>query len=193
MTRPACLCARSSRHPSTWLRVTDCTPAWPCANDTDILIHPYVFRVVCGNGAIMAQAVQTRHIARDSASPFSIEAEVRQAIRCCCEPEAFTFAADQMRTAKQSQADMLINMSAFLGTHRIPGEIASRILRQYFEMEERSAYGFMNAVTAVARDTKDPETKWRLESLGGAIPTQANPPSSPRPSRRERLIPVEAT
>ena len=25
----------------------------------------------------------------------------------------------------------------------------------------------MNAVTAVARDTKDPETKWRLESLGG--------------------------
>ena len=94
--------------------MTDCTPAWPCANDTDILIHPYVFRVVCGNGAIMAQAVQTRHIVRDSASPFSIEAEVRQAIRCCCEPEAFTFAADQMRTAKQSQADMLINMSAFL-------------------------------------------------------------------------------
>src|SRR5439155_18888193 len=32
------------------------------ASECDISVHPYVFRLVCKNGAIMAHAIQTRHI-----------------------------------------------------------------------------------------------------------------------------------
>jgi hypothetical protein len=42
-------------------------------------------------------------------------------------------------------------------------------------------FGFMNAVTAVARDTRDPETRWRLEELGGAVPLVR--PTRPKPLR----------
>ena len=34
----------------------------------------------------------------------------------------------------------------------------------------------MNAVTAVARDTTNPETRWRLETIGGAVPFEAKLP-----------------
>jgi len=33
----------------------------------------------------------------------------------------------------------------------------------------------MNAVTSVARDTRDPELRWRLEELGGGIPAMLVP------------------
>jgi hypothetical protein len=35
----------------------------------------------------------------------------------------------------------------------------------------------MNAVTSVARDTRDPELRWRLEEFGGGIPALARDPS----------------
>jgi hypothetical protein len=38
----------------------------------------------------------------------------------------------------------------------------------------------MNAVTSVARDTRDPELRWRLEELGGGVPIAVRP-RSPRP------------
>jgi hypothetical protein len=40
-------------------------------------------------------------------------------------------------------------------------------------------YALMNAVTAVARDEEDPETKWDLEELGGCVPALV--PNGPRP------------
>src|SRR6266581_1184536 len=32
------------------------------ATEQEIWVHPYIFRLVCRNGAIMAHAIQTRHI-----------------------------------------------------------------------------------------------------------------------------------
>ena len=55
----------------------------------------------------------------------------------------------------------------------------------------------MNAVTSVARDTRDPETRWRLEELGGGIAILAarGPGRSPdraaaTVTRRQSLVPV---
>ena len=56
----------------------------------------------------------------------------------------------------------------------MPPEIAAQLLDsirgRYTASRDRSRFGLMNAVTSVARDTRDPELRWRLEELGGGIP-----------------------
>jgi transposase len=56
-------------------------------------------------------------------------------------------------------------------------------------------FSLMNAVTSLARDERDPELRWRLEELGGAVPSlQAlrKPPGADRPQavRRELVDPA---
>jgi hypothetical protein len=151
------------------------------ATDDDIFIHPYVFRIVCTNGAIMAQATQTRHIPRDnwyvsSDAEGDLETTIRVGIRRCCEPAAFVHAAGQMRSSKEMDINMAISMASFITGHRsVPVSYMTEILRRYDRAADRSAYGFMNAVTSVARDTADPEMKWRLEELGGGVPAALRP------------------
>jgi hypothetical protein len=44
----------------------------------------------------------------------------------------------------------------------------------------------MNAITTTARETRDPETKWRLEELGGAVAAGIEPETTPTLSARRR-------
>jgi hypothetical protein len=49
----------------------------------------------------------------------------------------------------------------------------------------------MNAVTSVARDTRDPELRWRLETFGGGIPViEATPQPRPGSLRANVLVEV---
>ena len=155
------------------------------ANDTDIFVHPYVFRIVCTNGAIMARSTQTRRIRRGDFLG-ELETTLREAIICSCDPAAFSMAADQMRSSQQSAADTAIIFSTFMSRHRTPAmnRMLVDILARFDADADRSLYGLMNAVTSVARDTRDQEMKWRLEELGGTIPAMARKPSSPRGGRR---------
>src|SRR5215470_4590295 len=60
------------------------------ASEQDVFVHPYTFRLVCRNGAIIAHAIQTRHIEiGDVAEPVPVEWAIREAIQACCTPEAF--------------------------------------------------------------------------------------------------------
>jgi hypothetical protein len=142
-----------------------------CATDTDIFVHPYVFRLVCSNGAIVAQATQTHRLARDDHAVM-LESALRFAIRCCCDRDAFVSAAGEMRASQNFAANRAIAMSAFMSSHggRMPKMMLVEIFRRYEADGDRSAYGLMNAVTSLARDTRDPELKWRLEKFGGGIP-----------------------
>ena len=48
----------------------------------------------------------------------------------------------------------------------------------------------MNAVTATARDTRDPDLRWRLEEFGGGIPALLKPTGAApatRPPRHESV------
>jgi hypothetical protein len=150
------------------------------ARGPEVWLHPYVFRLVCRNGAIAAQATQTRHLVDlDLRTPDEATYLLREAIRACCAEEAFTDAARQMRTAREVEADVTLNLMPFLS--RFP-HAAARLLPQIMErfLGERdpSRFGLMNAVTSVARDTRDPETRWNLEEFGGGIPA-AVPPTVP--------------
>jgi hypothetical protein len=137
-----------------------------------ICVHPYIFRLVCENGAIMAQALQTRRIEYIGVlSPEQIETRLSEAIRACGAKEAFQTAVGEIRTTLEQEADMVMSLMPLLS--RLPVEQASemvaRIMGEYHEARDRSLFGLMNAVTAVARETTDPETRWDLEEYGGGM------------------------
>ena len=145
----------------------------------DVWVHPYVFRLVCTNGAIMAHAIQTRHVTDlDRLTPEQADRAVREALRACCADDAFSSAAEAMRSAQEVEADFALNLMPLLS--RLPKHTASDVFRsimgQFFQERDSSGYGLMNAVTAVARDTPDPDLRWRLEAFGGGIPASLTPP-----------------
>jgi hypothetical protein len=155
------------------------------ATDTDLFIHPYVFRIVCSNGAIFAQATETRHISRENwfvNADADLEATVRSAIQTCLRPEAFQANAQRM---SQTQNRMVDHLLSILGTmrQRIPTMLIAEILHRYDQENEQSLFSAMNAVTSVARDARDPEVKWRLENLGGTLALLGTPPKKPIPMR----------
>ena len=56
---------------------------------------------------------------------------------------------------------------------RLGPDIATRylseIVERFFKTADSSTFGLINAVTSVARDTRDPAARWRLEELGGGM------------------------
>ena len=151
------------------------------ATDDDVWVHPYVFRQVCTNGAIIARATQTVHIEQPGFSAAFGEEElagaIRDAVRDCCAPDAFDTAADAMRSAVHSPIDIAVTMASMLS--HLPDEFRSQVFELILhafvvEGADRSRFALMNAVTAVARDTPDPEARWKLEVIGGSIPFEAD-------------------
>jgi hypothetical protein len=49
------------------------------------------------------------------------------------------------------------------------GDLMTGVLNQYWKEGDRSRFGLAQAITAAARDVQDPELKWDLEKLGGAV------------------------
>ena len=143
----------------------------------EIQVHPYVFRQVCANGAIIAHASESRYLAPNEVPLYSVEAFVaalREAVHACCAEDAFERAADEMSSSIQSDFDLALMLMPMLS--RLPPKIAAEvlpaILGRFFEGGDVSQFGLMNAVTLVARDTRDPETRWDLEEIGGGIPAK---------------------
>lgn len=143
------------------------------ATEAEVWVHPYVFRQVCRNGAIIAQAIQTRHLeGLEYSSPVEAGAAVREAMRACCVEKAFTDAAETMRSAQEVRADIALNMLPMISQLSIGrgSRIFRDILERFLAEGDQSRFGLMNAVTSLARDTHDAELRWRLEELGGGIP-----------------------
>jgi hypothetical protein len=143
------------------------------ADDHDVWIHPYVFRLVCRNGAIIAQALQTRQIeCQQFVTPDEAAGAIRSAIQACADEETFLGAVQEIRSAIASPVDLALNLLPMLA--RLPTAAATEVFRSIVERfylePDRSRFSLMNAVTALARDTADPELRWRLEELGGGIP-----------------------
>jgi len=155
----------------------------------DILVHPYTFRQVCTNGAIRAHALQTRRVGRVEVAPSDwpareVVADLRDAVQACAAPDAFREGVDEMRSLLEVQADQILMIGALMARLGHTSALAQRQILEMFERRpdpDRSMFGLMNAVTAVARETRDPETRWRLEELGGAVPVMRLP--RPKPLR----------
>jgi hypothetical protein len=169
------------------LRVTDC----------QVLVHPYVFRQVCRNGAIFAQTIKTQHIRRAEESAPAYEVgqvldEVRAVVQTSAGVEVFETATEQIRSAAETQADHILTLMPYLA--RLSPEMVTAILADIesrFRADgDRTLFGLMNAVTSQARDTRDPERRWRLEELGGMVPALVPLPSKPNNAAQRELIGV---
>ncbi|MFN2567646.1 MAG: hypothetical protein ABR499_21840 [Gemmatimonadaceae bacterium] len=154
-------------------------------HDTEVLVHPYTYRVVCTNGAIAAFATGSRvvervEVAAPSTAINAVLDDLRAAVRACATPATLDATVSTMRSATQRDADVMLHMLPVL-PHMPPGVRASllrTIVRRFEAGRDRSVFGLVNAVTSVARDTSDPEIRWRLEELGGGM--LARLPERPR-------------
>jgi hypothetical protein len=168
------------------------------ATGADILVHPYTFRQICSNGAIAAHALETRRLERMLSTEVFVAAydvevgltDLRLAVRACAAREAFDASAQAMRSASEVQADIALHLLPLLA--RMPERMSARVLPAIFQRfaggGDRSAFGLMNAVTSVARDTRDPETRWQLEELGGTMPARLGPAPRIMPPVRELVV-----
>lgn len=141
------------------------------ATENEIWLHPYVLREVCQNGAIIAHTLTSLHV---EYSEYAAEEEVisslQEAICACSEEHVFTASVGNIRTSIDQGADVALNLASMLrGMPRLPAGFMVEIFRRLESEGDRSRFSLMNAVTSVARDTRDPEQRWRLEELGGAI------------------------
>jgi hypothetical protein len=150
------------------------------ATEKEIRVHPYLFRQVCRNGAIVVHAIQTRRIELAEFPTLNVPevlVDLREAVRDCCSPEAFASGVEGMRTASEREADVALQLLPMLS--RLPRgystKLIAQIISRFTAERDRSAFGLVNAVTSVARDTSDPEMRWNLEEFGGGIPALVKP------------------
>lgn len=146
----------------------------------EICLYPYVFRQVCRNGAIIAQTISSRVIRgvdEQEQEPETILERIRGGVAACCEPEVFPGAVRRMRRAGDVRADLALNLLPFLSrlSHAAGAQLVAPLMERFFRDGDRSQFGLANAVTAVARDTEDPDLKWNLEEFGGGILIGATP------------------
>jgi hypothetical protein len=166
------------------------------ATEEAIWVHPYVFRQVCKNGAIRAHAIETRKIQRvdfSTEEQAEVACALHEAIRACCSHEAFAQGAAEMRSARRSsEVDLALTMMptwARMAQGAESRNLMSAIIDRFFTDQDKSRFGLMNAVTSVARDTRDPEVRWRLEEFGGGIAVVVREPSlGPAPARAKVLV-----
>jgi len=147
-----------------------------------ISVHPYVLRQVCANGVIIPVSARSRQIEIvDEMVPVHVESALRQAVRTCCAEGTFEESMRHIRTSLDLRADLDLGLLRLLHRASAPDSEALReaILQQMSAEPDRSGFALMNAVTAVARETRDPELRWRLELLGGTVPALLEPSGLP--------------
>jgi hypothetical protein len=137
-----------------------------------IKLSPYVFRLVCTNGAIMAKAKET-FVLDDLGykHPDDILDTIRQGVEACAGEETFLHSVEGMRRSSESSDLMSVHVLSLL----------AHLMRRHFEFRRQATvhrfvngpdhtlFGLGNVITAMARDTVDPRRKWELEELGGGI------------------------
>jgi hypothetical protein len=167
------------------------------ATEEELWLHPYLFRQVCRNGAVMAEAIESLHV--ECLGVYTLEegsTMLREAIAKCAEQDVFARSMGEVRASATRAMDWLnlIPHLSYFQSAGLTGRFLADILERFDSAADRTGFGVMNAVTSVARDTRDPEDRWRLEELGGGIGAALLPKEpSDSPARAfatGRLVPV---
>jgi len=142
------------------------------ASTYEIWVHPYLFRQVCENGAIVCWTTRSSRIRElYSLSSEKAAGALRDAVHACCDEDSFSAQAEVLRTGAEIAADLVMNMSEMYRaiTEEFGPGVAERISEQFLSVRDRSLFGLGNAITAAARSEADPERRWRMEEFGGGI------------------------
>ena len=166
------------------------------ATEDELWLHPYLFREICRNGAVMAQAIESLHVeCLGVYSPEEGSTMLREAIATCAEKDVFARSICDVRSSVTLAMDWLnlIPHLSFFQSNGLMERFLGQILERFQSSADRTGFGLMNAVTSLARDTRDPEDRWRLEELGGGIGAAILPKPSDSPAHAtsvRRLVPV---
>ncbi len=157
----------------------------------DIWVHPYVFRRVCINGAIVAQAVATKHVVNtEHVSPVEMEIGLRESVRMCIQEQDFEGYAEKMKRARGLFPDPRLALMPHLSG--LPADQASDIVdethRRFTAGADESRYGLINAVTSLGRDSRNPELRWSLEKIGGTLIATTTPAPSGAGSGEREIV-----
>ena len=162
------------------------------ATEEGVCLYPYIFRLVCKNGAIAAQTLEVRALeSLHFQEPEAALESIREGVGACCAEEVFSNTVQRTsRTASTDKADFALNLLPYLSQLAAVKNVnlVPLILAEFFRERDPSQFGLANAVTAVARDTSDPDLRWNLEELGGAIAIGSapqRPASGGRSARKE--------
>lgn len=148
------------------------------ATPAEICVYPYVFREVCRNGAIMAHSQQgQRLVFSDDETSEDTASAIREAIGACCRDEVFATSVKEIRSSVGTDVDLALTLLPHISqlSQGPSKHIIAVMLERFFGDGDSSRFGLMNAVTSVARDTTDPEDRWRMEELGGGIAAAIRP------------------
>jgi hypothetical protein len=148
------------------------------ATDEQICIYPYTFRLVCRNGAIHSQSIGSLSIeGLDDLAPQFILQSLRDGIDICSAREIFHDTMNKIRGLANREVNHALDVLTFISTHAgaSSDRLLAGILDRFFESKDQTQYALANAITALARDTKDPHQRWNLEALGGALLTAVLP------------------
>jgi hypothetical protein len=149
------------------------------ATDEAVCLYPYVFRLACTNGAIVAETIGATTVDDlELQDTYSGRQAIRDAVEVCVDPKVFASNVGKMRSSAAADVDFALNLMP-LAT-RFAGhanrDMLAQVLDRFFRDEDRSRFGLANAVTSFARDTRDPALRWELEEFGGALAVGVTPP-----------------
>ena len=156
----------------------------------DVSVHPYLFRLVCRNGAIRAHAIQTRRInISEFITPPRGVGAICKSVRACCLKEAFVQGVREVLATVDASVDFALQVAPVLSlldpatATRLYQEIAFR----FSEDPKRSGFALMNAITSVARDTRDADLRLAAGKIGRRITGPAHTNADAR-SRHDTFI-----
>ncbi len=153
-----------------------------------VMIQPMIYRLVCKNGAILADSkFSARHVGgkmggtEDIAHLLSNEAlmaddraimlKVRDVIRASFDEAVFQQRISLMKDAARDkiEGDVVEAVQLLAKRHSLNDSESGGILRQLIEGADLTRYGLHNAVTRHAQDVVSYDRATELETLGGTI------------------------
>lgn len=148
-------------------------------------LQPLIYRLVCTNGMIAGDKLSAYHIGRETAADGEIRWAVdtqkadnrafllrlRDTIRHMLNGEAFEKVVGHLRLATQQPVEARAQDAVEVAADRFgfnPDEKSS-VLERFIQANDRSRWGFANAITRVAEDLKDYDRATEFEALGGKV------------------------
>lgn len=156
--------------------------------DRDIEVRPFLLRQVCVNGAIRTASGAGAELRLGTVT----EQELVEAFATCASEKLLADALSEFRLLQRQPFDMVMMMTSFIRTHArtVESRTMIEIVRTFMQGGDRSSYGFMNAITRVARDAQDPARRWQLQKLGGFLPAWVLDPDRRRQWSDALEVPV---
>jgi hypothetical protein len=144
--------------------------------DDAVVIYPYLFRQSGQNGAILAGVTDVRQIQRvksrgTAAQVAEVLAELGRLVHACSDEMILQNAIQHLRLSTEVEANVVARVMPLLASlpQHVVGDVMDRITVRFHAQRNHTLFELLTAVSAVARETADPATRWRLEELGGSL------------------------